>query len=207
MDSFPLLIIGFILGAIVMYWLFSRYRRKQRKERTKEQSVILLEKIRSVCKLISVEGDFAEIYSYENTKDVFMNLFAGKKKALIIINARTHIGYDFKKIEMRADVDAKKIVLTHFPQPEVLSIEPQLKFYDIKNSMFNTFSSEDLTNLNKEARQFILDKIPESGLMETAKKEALETVLLIEKIAETISWKLDYSALKINEQQKELLEK
>ncbi|WP_273565569.1 DUF4230 domain-containing protein [Maribacter halichondriae] len=207
MDSFPLLIIGFILGAIVMYWLFSRFRNKQRKERTKEQSVILLEKIRSVCKLISVEGDFAEIYSYENTKDVFMNLFAGKKKALIIINAKTHIGYDFKKVAMRAEVDKKRIVLTHFPQPEVLSIEPHLKFYDIKNSMFNSFSSEDLTNLNKEARQHILDKIPESGLMETAKKEAMEAVLLIEKIAETIGWKLDYSGLEINEKRKEILEK
>jgi len=207
MDNFPLLIIGFILGAIVMYWLFSRYRLKQKKERTKEQSVILLEKIRSVCKLISVEGDFAEIYSYENTKDVFMNLFAGKKKALIIINAKTHIGYDFKKIEMNADIDKRKIVLNRFPQPEVLSIEPQLKFYDVKNSMFNTFSSEDLTNLNKEARQHILDKIPESGLMETAKKEALEAVLIIEKIAETIGWKLDYSALEISDKQKELLEK
>jgi len=207
MDSFPLLIIGFILGAIVMYWVFSRFRNKQRKERTKEQSVILLEKIRSVCKLISVEGDFAEIYSYENTKDVFMNLFAGKKKALIIINARTHIGYDFKKIEMRADVDKKRIVLTRFPSPEVLSIEPQLKFYDIKNSVFNTFSSEDLTNLNKEARQHILDKIPESGLMETAKKEAMEAVLLIEKIADTIGWKLDYTGLEINEKRKEILEK
>ncbi|MFH6602484.1 DUF4230 domain-containing protein [Maribacter algicola] len=207
MDSFPLLVIGFILGAIIMYWLFSRFRSKQQKERTNEQSVILLEKIRSVCKLISVEGDFAEIYSYENTKDLFMNLFAGRKKALVIINAKTHIGYDFRKIEMRADTDKKKIILTHFPQPEVLSIEPHLKFYDIKNSMFNTFSSDDLTNLNKEARQHIMDKIPKSGLMETAKKEALEAVLLIEKIAETIGWKLDYSALELAENQKKILEK
>ncbi|MGB5555653.1 MAG: DUF4230 domain-containing protein [Flavobacteriaceae bacterium] len=207
MDSFPLLIIGFILGAVVMYWLFSRFRSKQQKERTREQSVILVEKIRSVCKLISVEGEFAEIYTYENTKDVFMNLFAGKKKALIIINAKVHIGYDFKKIELQTEVDKKRIMLTHFPPPEVLSIEPHLKFYDVKNSMFNSFSSDDLTNLNKEARQHILDKIPESGLMETAKKEALEAVLIIEKIAETIGWKLDYSALEITAKQKELLTK
>ncbi len=207
MDSFPLLVIGFILGAIIMYWLFSRFRSKQQKERTNEQSVILLEKIRSVCKLISVEGDFAEIYSYENTKDLFMNLFAGRKKALVIINAKTHIGYDFRKIEMHADTNKKKIILTHFPQPEVLSIEPHLKFYDIKNSMFNTFSSDDLTNLNKEARQHIMDKIPKSGLMETARKEALEAVLLIEKIAETIGWKLDYSALELTENRKKILGK
>lgn len=199
MDSIPVLIIGLIMGCILMYWLFSGFRMRQNKERTNEQSVILLEKIRSVCKLISVEGEFAEIYSYENKKEVFLNMFGSKKKALIIINAKTHIGFDFKKLQMHAEVDKKKIVLTYFPQPEVLSLEPQLKFYDIKNSMFNTFSSEDLTNLNKEARQHILDKIPQSGLMETARRESLEAILLIEKIVGTIGWKLDYTALEIDE--------
>ncbi len=187
------------MGCILMYWLFSGFRIRQNKERTNEQSVILLEKIRSVCKLISVEGEFAEIYSYENKKEVFLSMFGSKKKALIIINAKTHIGFDFKKLQLHAEVDKKKIVLTHFPQPEVLSLEPQLKFYDIKNSMFNTFSSEDLTNLNKEARQHILDKIPQSGLMETARRESLEAILLIEKIVGTIGWKLDYTALEIDE--------
>jgi len=41
--------------------------------------------------------------------------------------------------------------------------------------------------------------------METARKEALQTVLLIEKIVETIGWKLDYSALEISEKQKKEL--
>jgi hypothetical protein len=52
-----------------------------------------------------------------------------------------------------------------------------------------------------------MEKIPESGLMDTAKREAIEAVLLIEKIVETIGWKLDYSALRIDEKQKELLNK
>jgi hypothetical protein len=43
--------------------------------------------------------------------------------------------------------------------------------------------------------------------MQTARKEALQTVLLIEKIVETIGWKLDYSALEITEEQKKLLNK
>lgn len=41
--------------------------------------------------------------------------------------------------------------------------------------------------------------------MDTAKREALEAVLIIEKIVETIGWKLDYTALKISEKQKDLL--
>lgn len=207
MDSIFELFFGLILGAISMYWLFSFFKKKKNKELTTHQSTVLLEKIKSVCKLISVEGDFAEIYKYENTKERFLSLVSSKKKALILIKAKAQIGYDLKKILMHADDGKKKIVLTSFPEPEVLSIQPELDFYDIKNGMFNTFTPDDLTTLNQEAKKHILEKIPESGLMDTARNEALHTVLLIEKIVETIGWKLDYTALEITEKQKKFLEK
>ncbi len=207
MDSIVEVFMGLILGAIAMYWMFSIFRKKKSKELTEHQSTVLLEKIKSVCKLISVEGDFAEIYKYENTKERFLSLVSSKKKALIVINAKAQIGYDLQKIFMHADNEKKKIILTNFPEPEVISIEPELEFYDIQNGLFNTFTPHDLTSLNKEAKKHILEKIPESGLMDTAKREAVEAVLLIEKIVETIGWKLDYTALKIPEKQKNLLNK
>ncbi|MBM1105658.1 DUF4230 domain-containing protein [Aurantibacter crassamenti] len=207
MDGILEVFLGLILGTIATYWVYSFFRKKQKKELTSHQSTVLLERIKSVCKLISVEGDFAEIYKYENTKEHFMSLVISKKKALIVIKAKAQIGYDLKKILMHADEGKKKIILTNFPQPEVLSVEPELDFYDIKNGLFNSFTPNDLTSLNAEAKKHILEKIPESGLMETARKEALQTVLLIEKIVETIGWKLDYSAIELTEKQKELLEK
>ena len=206
MDSIVEVFMGLILGAITMYWMFSLFRKKKSKELTEHQSTVLLEKIKSVCKLISVEGDFAEIYKYENTKERFMSLVSSKKKALIVINAKALIGYDLQKIFMHADNEKKKIILTNFPEPEVISIEPELEFYDIQNGLFNTFTPNDLTSLNKEAKKHILEKIPESGLMDTAKREAVEAVLIIEKIVETIGWKLDYTALKIPEKQKNILD-
>ena len=206
MDSIVEVFMGLILGAITMYWMFSLFRKKKSKELTEHQSTVLLEKIKSVCKLISVEGDFAEIYKYENTKERFMSLVSSKKKALIVINAKAQIGYDLQKIFMHADNEKKKIILTNFPEPEVISIEPELEFYDIQNGLFNTFTPNDLTSLNKEAKKHILEKIPESGLMDTAKREAVEAVLIIEKIVETIGWKLDYTALKIPEKQKNILD-
>lgn len=207
MDSILEVFLGLILGAIIMYWLYGFFQKKQSKELTVHQSHVLLEKIKSVCKLVSVEGDFAEIYKYENTKERFMSLVSSKKKALIVINAKAQIGYDLKKVVMHADNEKKRIILTNFPQPEVLSIEPELEFYDIKNGMFNSFSPDDLTTLNKEAKQHILEKIPESGLMETAKKEALSAIMLMESLVDTIGWKLDYSALQISDEQKQLLKK
>ncbi|MEP5914465.1 MAG: DUF4230 domain-containing protein, partial [Flavobacteriaceae bacterium] len=85
MDSILEAFLGLLLGAILMYWLFSLFRKKKSKELTKQQSTVLLDKIQSVCKLVSVEGDFAEIYHYENRKDGFMSLLSSKKKALIVV--------------------------------------------------------------------------------------------------------------------------
>ena len=34
--------------------------------------------------------------------------------------------------------------------------------------------------------------------METARREAMETLLLMEKLVETIGWRLDYSALELD---------
>ena len=135
-----------------------------------------------------------------------MSILSSKKKALVVINAKAQIGYDLKKLKITADNQRKRIILNEFPEPEILSIEPDIQFYDVKNGLFNSFSSDDLTQLNQNAKQHIRDKIPDSGLIDTAKREALQAVLLIEKIVETIGWKLDYSALEIDGQQKPFIE-
>ncbi|GGD47047.1 DUF4230 domain-containing protein [Muriicola marianensis] len=206
MDGFIEAVLGLILGAITMYWVYSFFRKRQNRETTERQSTVLLERIKSVCKLISVEGDFAEIYKYENRRERFLSLVSSTKKALIVINAKAHIGYDLQQIELRADAANKKIILANFPQPQVLSIEPNLEFYDIQNGLFNAFKPNDLTALNQEAIQHIREKIPKSGLMDTARREALEAVLLMSKLVETIGWKLDYSALELRESERQSLE-
>lgn len=205
MESVFEIFVGLLLGIILTYWVYSFFRRRKRKERTKHQSTVLLEKIKIVCKLISVEGDFAEIYRYENSKEQFLNLFTSKKKALVVINAKTHVGFDLSKIHMHSDMERRTIVLGNFPPPEVLSISPELEFYDIRNDLFYAFTPKDLTELTKQAKQHILDKIPESVLMDQARKEAKEAILIIEKLVEMIGWRLDYSALEINEQKKPIL--
>ena len=149
-------------------------------------------------KLITIEGEFAEIYHHENSKEKFLGLFSSKKKAIILINAKVHIGFDFRKIKMHTDTKNKSLILSDFPQPEVFSVEPNIRFYDIQNGLLNKFSSEDLTEVNKEAKEHILQKIPESNLMQTANKEALEAISLMENLVETIGWKLDFSALELS---------
>lgn len=192
-------ILGIILGAILGYWIFNAFRKKNRRELTEKQSVILLDKIKKVCKLITVEGDFSEIYHYENTTEYLFKLIPSKKKALIVVNAKASVGFDLSKIILQAQNSNKTIKLIQFPEPVVLSVETDFKYYDKKNGILNRFGAEDLTNLNREAKAHIIEKIPESGLIENAKKEALESILLMEAIVETIGWKLDYKTLELPE--------
>ncbi len=185
--------LGIILGAMLSFWGMSFFNKKKSVQKIERQSVILIEKIKSVCKLISVEGDFAEIYHYEDTKNHFLNLISSKKKAILLINAKAHLGFDLSQIKLEANNKTKEIVLTHFPKPKVLTVETTIKYYDKKDGLFNKFDAADLTDLNREAKVFIDEKIPESGLLNTANKEALDTILMIEQLLETSGWKLNYS--------------
>jgi len=198
------ILIGLAVGAVVSYFIFSFFNGNRKKEKTNSQSVILMEKIRSVCKFITVEGDFSEIYHYKNVKDKWVNLFLGSKKALILIEAKAHVGFDLTKIKMDANTQTRTIKLTNFPKPELLTIETDFKYYDKREGWANPFTASDLTDINSEAKRHIVEKIPESGLMQEATKQAKETIQLIEKLVETINWKLDYSALVIDETPKKI---
>tara|TARA_R110002096_G_scaffold287627_1_gene481283 strand:- start:902 stop:1513 length:612 start_codon:yes stop_codon:yes gene_type:complete len=196
-----------IISILVTLGLVTIYKQWKTKQTTNAQSIILLDKIKRVCKFITVEGDFAEIYHYEDVKEKFLKLISSRKKALVVINAKAHVGFDLSKVQLTSNPKTKSVILTHFPQPEVLSIESDINYYDKSDGMFNKFEASDLTELHTKAKEHIMEKIPESGLYNIAKQEALEAIHLIENLVETIGWQLDYSALKIVTSEVKKLEK
>ncbi|MGB1451256.1 MAG: DUF4230 domain-containing protein, partial [Marinirhabdus sp.] len=106
-----LLFTGLGIGAVAAYFVFVRFSSGRKRDRTRTQSVVLMERIRTVCKFITVEGDFSEIYHYENVKDKWMKLILGKKRALVLIEAKAHVGFDLTKIKMGADTKKRTITL------------------------------------------------------------------------------------------------
>lgn len=194
METFLIIIIS-ILVTLGIVTIYKQWRTKQV---TNAQSLLLLDKVKRVCKFITVEGDFAEIYHYESVKEKFFKTMKGKKKALILIDAKAHVGFDLSKIKLESDKKNKKIILTQFPKPKLLTIETDFKYYDKKEGWLNPMTSNDLTEINQDAKQFIIDKIPESGLIESAGKELLTVISLMETVAESIGWTIDFSALELN---------
>ena len=98
---------------------------------------------------------------------------------------------------MHANNKTRTVTLTNFPEPQLMSVETDFSYYDKKQGWANPFTASDLTVIINEAKQHIIDKVPQSGLMEEASKQAIDTICLIETLVETINWKLDYSALEV----------
>ena len=188
-------ILGFIVGALVLsiYYLFSK--KSFFKSKAKEQSVILLEKMKSVSKLITVEGNMNEIMHFQDEKSSMLNMVSSTKKAIIMANAKVFIGFDMKKMRFEANPNKRQIKVLIFPEPEVLSMETHLDYYDIKNGLFNKFDATELTELNKKVKQNFKDKIPESDLFYNAKLKALDSLKIMEQMVDTFGWELKYDKI------------
>uniref|UniRef100_UPI00321671A7 DUF4230 domain-containing protein n=1 Tax=uncultured Draconibacterium sp. TaxID=1573823 RepID=UPI00321671A7 len=185
-----LVILGLIIGLAGGIAATTFYYKNRNEKHLKNQSVLLLEKIKQVCKLITVEGEFSEIFTHRDEKNLFFKLFQMEKKALLIVKAKVMVGFDLTRIHIEINAHKKLVTLSQFPEPEILSIDNDLEYYDIQKGIINKFSESDLTNLNKKSKEFIREKVETSHLIQIAKNQANDTVSLIRQLIESVGWEL-----------------
>lgn len=183
MDSILLLVAGLLVGGLIIYLFMSR---KGAGGTTVTHSSTLLEKVEKVFKIVLVEGHFSEIYDYQH-HGKFLYLFNTTKKALLIINAKVMVGYDFKKVVMDINERTREITLVSFPEPEILSIDPEVRYYDVEDGPLNKFSNQDLTQIQQEAKTIILDKARNSELPGIARNQVRNLLL---EMGELKGWHL-----------------
>lgn len=156
--------------------------------KTTEDSVVLLEKIRTVCKLVTAEGEFSEIYSYKESYPVDFSPFT--KKALIRVKAKVSVGYDLSKIKLEPDIKNHTLIISGMPPAEILSVDHDLDYYDLTEGFFNRFSKDDYNKMNINAKEFITSQVHKSSLMDAADKKRDELIEVIRFMAESSGWKV-----------------
>ena len=154
-----------------------------------EESEVLLEKIRTVCKLVTVEGYFSEVYDYKDYWGYDFSPF--RKKALIRVRATVSAGYDLGDLKVDMFPDRKLVVLSGFPDPEILAIDHEIDYYDITEGTFNSFSAADYTRLTQKAKAYIATRAEESALLESAEQQGDQILDLIELMVSSAGWELD----------------
>lgn len=136
----------FVLGFLIAkFW----YEKKEEKYEQEEIQVVL-NGIQNLSKLVVSEGNFSEMYSFTDAKKYFYGYLTFEKKAMLSVNAKVEVGYDLSKLEIQIDSVGKQIIINKIPEEEIL-ISPDIRYFDLQQSQFNTFSKQELNKLNAKA--------------------------------------------------------
>ncbi len=181
-----LLLVGLLLGALVMF-LIGKLTRTNKQDIVKESSHTVVESMRKVFKIVFAEGQFNELYNFEETKKLF-GFIPSTKRALVIIQAKVLVGYNFEKCVWEADEVNKKIKLVSFPEPEIISIESDYKYYNFDENIFNLLSREDLTRIQANGKKQVELTAIKSQLPKIA-AEQMRTLLL--EVVQSKNWQLE----------------
>lgn len=154
-----------------------------------ENATVVLEKIKTVTKLISVEGQFSELYNYKESYDYdFFNLFS--KKIILRVNAKVSVGYNFEKINFSIDSINKIVTLNELPHAEILSIDHDLDYYDISEGTFNKFSTDEYNMIQRKAKEMVRSKAQNTSLLDIAEKEKSDFLKMLEMALQSAGWTL-----------------
>lgn len=184
---FATLLAGMFLGALI---LFGIYTKNLIQPVAKTDSTILLQNLKKVCKLVTVEGNVSNILDHKDY--VGFDFYPLRKKAILKVDAKVSAGYDLEQLSFEIDEQKSLISIKNFPEAEILSVDMDVKYYDISESFFNSFSEEELNDLNVMAKDLITLNAYNSELMKTAETKAMEVLDIIRIIVETSGWNIVY---------------
>ncbi|MFB1004561.1 MAG: DUF4230 domain-containing protein [Bacteroidia bacterium] len=176
------------LGILVLAGILLWYRfRTNGKSVAKMNSIVVVEALKRVFKVVTAEGQFTEIVDFEDTKQR-LSIFPSTKKALIIVKAHVQMGYDFSKMEWDIDEENGDVKLLSAPEPHILSINPDIKYYNLENGLFNKFNNADFNAIQTQCAETIRQVALDSELPHLAAEQAQ---LLLNEMARMHQWNIE----------------
>lgn len=184
-----LIALGFAALFALGFWVARSWYRQPEKVKTTEDATVILEKIKTVAKLVTVEGYFTELYNYKDYYAYDWWIF--RKKALIRVQAKVSAGYDLNNLAFDVLPEQNLLVIRNIPDSaQIISIDHQLDYYDLSEGTFNSFSESDYNKMNKNARKFIEEKALQSDLLRRASEQGIEMLQVIRFMAESAGWRV-----------------
>ncbi|MGO4912675.1 DUF4230 domain-containing protein [Leeuwenhoekiella sp. W20_SRS_FM14] len=193
-----LILISIIILGIFTY-LYFKDKSDQRAELS--QATQLIEKeIKNVGKLIVTEGSFAQVFTYKDSKKMYLDILTANKKALVVVNAKVTIAYDLRALETDVDIANKTITITHIPKAEI-NINPDIEYYDVTQDYLNQFGASDYNTIKKRVMVSLKKKIEASDLRENAENRLIAELSNIYVAVNTLGWTLKYNKTEISNAQ------
>ena len=183
-----ILLLSLIIFLIIGAW-YSGFKYRFAKNNIEISNETILQQVKNVVKLGTVEGYFSDIYSY---KDYYgINISPFQKKALIRIKAKILAGFKLDSIDIYINDLSKTIKISNIPPPEILSIDYDLDYYDITQGTFNFFTNEDYNTMNSQSKLFIKNTAQKSDLLLKARTRLNQHFELLGALFGSYGWKLE----------------
>ena len=185
------LVVIAVIAAVASVSTFLMTSRISERETFSSSGVI--ERVRSISELNTVEMYFNEIIDFENAK--FFNSFEipfTQKSSIFTVKARVKAGIDLSSVkEEDVEIDGKRLVL-RLDEPVITSGEIlSYKAYDEKDGLFNEVTTEDTLKALELFEKDLRKQAAENGIIEKAKENAEQTL-------EGIFMMSGYEQVKIN---------
>ena len=178
-------IAAFLLGFLIAkFW----YNKKETSHKQEEIKVVV-NSIKNMSKLVVSSGTFSEVYNYSDSKKYFYDFLSFNKKAIVTVNAEVEVGYDLSKLEIQIDSVGKKIFINKIPKEEIV-ISPDVKYFDLQQSQFNSFTKEELNKINQKSIDRIEETIEVTSLKEKAKNRFLEELSKVYQLSSIYGWQV-----------------
>lgn len=176
--------------ALAIGYFASSYLNFGSKVTTEESSTVLLEKIKTVSKLVTIEGYFSEVW--QTKKKVSYWGFSSESKAIVKVKGKVSVGYDLEKMKIESFPDEKIIRISNLPKPTIISVDHDLEYFSLEDGYFVSFTTKDMSNFNKAAKDTLVAVAQRSQLFNAATEKGNDVIKLIELIAKDAGWKVEY---------------
>lgn len=184
-----------VYGVALLFFVLLSYRycefKDNKNERIQEHSALIEKTLKNVGKLVVTEGEYAEVFTYEDSKKFYVDILTSTKKALVVANAKATVSYDLSKIETRIDAGVKTVYIVNIPEPE-LTINPNLEYYDIQQDLLNPFGAEDYNIIKSKVMKTLKEKIEVSSLYTNAENRLISELQKIYILTNSLGWTLQY---------------
>ncbi|WP_339662732.1 DUF4230 domain-containing protein [Croceibacter atlanticus] len=191
------ILLGAVLALVIVFGIRYCEHQKDEREQLEASTALIQTQLQNVGKLVVTEGNYAQVFSYNDSKDLLYGLVKAYKKALVIIDAKAKVSYDLSKMVVTTNAEKKKVIILFIPEPE-LDINPNIKYYDVSQDYLNQFTERDFNIVKERIEDDLHRKISKSELMTNAENRLISELQKIYILTNSMGWTLEYDATPIN---------
>ncbi len=185
------ILFGMVLALLIVFGFRYCEHRKNERETLQANTALIEKELQNVGKLIVTEGTYAQVFTYEDWKKFYIDVFSARKKALVVVNAKATIAYDLSKIRTEIDEASKTVTITEIPEPE-LNIYPDIEYYDVQQDYLNKFEASDYNKIKQRVSIELRQKIEKSTLVSNAQNRLVAELQKVYILTKSLGWTLRY---------------